>query len=287
MKVGELGFRGARPLQILKKQPKMKKLNSKIFEGRVLHQRLKPQKHRLTYKVFNLLIDLEELPRLSKKMTLFSHNSLNLFSFWDKDHGLGLDKPLISYIRETLIKSGLDCQDGPVRLLCYPRLFGYAFNPLSVYYCYDNLEVLKAVIYEVSNTFGERHSYLIKINSNTDKTMYHSCKKNFYVSPFLGMDAVYHFSITPPSKALTILIDERDQNGSILKASFSGRALFFNDGTLAKMFFKYPLMSFKVIAGIHWEAFKLWKKGLDIIARPSPPQTPITYVNSHPTEKKL
>jgi len=117
--------------------------------------------------------------------------------------------------------------------------------------------------------------------------MYHSCKKDFYVSPFLDMDAVYHFSITPPSKTLTILIDEHDQNGSILKAIFSGRALFLNNETLAKMFFKYPLMSLKVIAGIHWEALKLWKKGLNIIARPSPPQTPITYVNSHPAEKKL
>ena len=180
----------------------------------------------------------------------------------------------------------LDCQNGPVRLLCYPRLFGYVFNPLSVYYCYDQSETLKAVIYEVSNTFGERHSYLIKIGSDSDKTMYHSCKKHFYVSPFLDMDAIYHFSLTPPLKVLNILIDEQDQNGSILKASFTGRSLSLNNRSLVKMFFKYPLMSLKVIAGIHWEALKLWKKGLNIIARPLPPQTPITYVNSHPAEKK-
>ena len=265
----------------------MEKFKSKIFEGRVLHQRLKPRKHRLIYNVFNLLIDLEELPNLSKHLILFSHNRLNFFSFWDKDHGLGQDRPLISYVREVLIKAGLDCQNGPVRLLCYPRLFGYVFNPLSVYYCYDQSDTLKAVIYEVSNTFGERHSYLIKIDSGTDKTMHHSCRKNFYVSPFLDMDAIYHFSITPPSKVLTIFIDEQDQNGSILKASFTGRSIFFNDKSLIKMFFKYPLMSLKVMVGIHWEALKLWKKGLNIIARPLPPQTPITYVNSHSAEKKL
>ena len=264
----------------------MKKFKSKIFEGQVVHQRLKPRKHRLIYNVFNLLIDLEELPILSKKLTFFSHNRLILLSFWDKDHGLGQDRSLISYIREVLIKAGLDCQNGPVRLLCYPRLFGYVFNPLSVYYCYNQYETLKAVIYEVSNTFGERHSYLIKIDSAKDKTMYHSCKKNFYVSPFLGMDAMYYFSITPPSKTLTILIDEQDESGSILKASYTGRSLFLNDKSLVKMFFKYPLMSFKVMVGIHWEALKLWKKGLNIIARPLPPQTPITYVNSYPTEKK-
>jgi len=265
----------------------MEIFKSKIFVGRVLHQRLRPQKHRLVYSVFNLLIDLEELPKLSKQLILFSHNRLNFFSFWDKDHALGQDRPLISYVREVLIKAGLDCKNGPVRLLCYPRLFGYVFNPLSIYYCYDKSETLKAVIYEVSNTFGERHSYLIKIDSATDKTMYHSCKKGFYVSPFLDMDNMYYFSITPPSKVLTILIDEQDQNGSILKASFTGRSLFINDKSLAKMIFKYPLMSLKVIVGIHWEGLKLWKKGLDIIARPLPPKTPITYVNLHPTEKKL
>ena len=118
----------------------MGKFKSTIFEGRVLHQRLRPQKHRLIYNVFNLLIDLEELPSLSKQMTLFSHNKLNFFSFWDKDHGLGQDRPLISYVREVLIKAGLDCQNGPVKLLCYPRLFGYVFNPLSVYYCYNQYE---------------------------------------------------------------------------------------------------------------------------------------------------
>ncbi len=265
----------------------MEKLKSTIFEGRVLHRRSRPKKHRLVYNVFNLLVDLEELPILAKRMTLFSHNKFNLFSFWDKDHGLGQDRPLISYIREVLINAGLDCQNGPVRLLCYPRLFGYVFNPLSVYYCYDQAETLKAVIYEVSNTFGERHSYLIKIDTTTDKIMYHSCKKDFYVSPFLDMNAIYYFSITPPSKVLTIHIDEQDKNGSILKASFTGRSLFFNDKSLVKLFLRYPLMSLKVVAGIHWEALKLWKKGLNIISRPLPPKTPITYVNFHPTEKQL
>jgi len=231
-----------------------------------------------------MLVDLDELPSLHKELTFFSHNRFNLFSFWDKDYGGGIDTPLAQYSRNTLREAGLDLADGSVKLLCYPRLFGYAFNPLSVYYCYNPADELKAIIYEVSNTFGERHSYLIKVDQDGNRPVRHSCKKDFYVSPFMDMDATYHFRITPPTNRVTVFIDQHDGEGSLLKACFSGHSKALSDKFLMSLLLRYPLMSVKVIGGIHWEALKLWRKGLKIFARPAPPENPITYVNTRSLE---
>jgi len=257
---------------------------SRVFEGRVFHQRLRPRKHRLSYRVFSMLVDLDELPSLHKRLAFFSHNRFNFFSFWDKDYGCEQDTSLAQYVRNTLSSADLELTGGKVQLLCYPRLFGYAFNPLSVYYCFDRVDKLKAILYEVSNTFGERHSYLIKVDQDGNRPVRHSCKKDFYVSPFMDMDATYHFRITPPSDRLTVFIDQHDGEGSLLKASFSGRATELSDKGLISLLLRYPLMSVKVIGGIHWEALKLWRKGLKVVARPAPPENSITYVNPHPLE---
>ena len=262
----------------------MEEFRSSVFEGRVFHQRLRPCKHRLSYRVFSMMVDLDELPRLNHQLKFFSHNRFNLFSFWDKDYGCGGDASLAQYARNTLSEAGLDLANGSVKLLCYPRLFGYAFNPLSVYYCYDPADALKAIIYEVSNTFDERHSYLIKVDEDGGRPVRHSCKKDFYVSPFMDMDATYHFRITPPSDRLTVFIDQHDGKGSLLKASFSGHSKALSDKFLMSLLLRYPLMSVKVIGGIHWEALKLWRKGLKIFARPAPPKSPITYVNTRSLE---
>jgi DUF1365 family protein len=262
----------------------MEEFRSSVFEGRVFHQRLRPCKHRLSYRVFSMLVDLDELPRLHHQLKFFSHNRFNLFSFWDKDYGCGGDASLAQYARNTLSEAGLDLANGSVKLLCYPRLFGYAFNPLSVYYCYDPADALKAIIYEVSNTFGERHSYLIKVDEDGGRPVRHSCKKDFYVSPFMDMDATYHFRITPPSDRLTVFIDQHDDTGLLLKASFSGHSKVLSDKLLMSLLLRYPLMSVKIIGGIHWEALKLWRKGLKIFARPAPPKSPITYVNTRSLE---
>jgi uncharacterized protein len=262
----------------------MEKFQTTVFEGRVFHQRLRPRKHRLSYRVFSMLVDLDELPSLHRHLKLFSRNRFNLFSFWDKDYGSGRDTSLAQYVRNTVREAGLDLADGSVKLLCYPRLFGYAFNPLSVYYCYDPAGELKVIIYEVSNTFGERHSYLIKVDQDGNRPVRHSCKKDFYVSPFMDMDATYHFRITRPTDRVTVFIDQHDGEGSLLKASFSGHSKALSDKFLMSLILRYPLMSVKVIGGIHWEALKLWRKGLKIISRPAPPENPITYINTRSLE---
>ena len=262
----------------------MESLQSSVYEGRVFHQRLRPRKHRLSYRVFSLLVDLDEVSSLHKRLAFFSHNRFNLFSFWDKDYGSGQDTSLAQYARNTLAEAGLDLTGGSIKLLCYPRLFGYAFNPLSVYYCYSSDHELKAIIYEVSNTFDERHSYLIMVDQDGAQSVRHSCKKDFYVSPFMDMDATYHFRISRPSDRLTVFIDQHDKEGSLLKASFSGRSKPLSDKLLISLLLRYPLMSVKVIGGIHWEALKLWRKGLKVFDRPAPPKNAITYVNTRSLE---
>jgi DUF1365 family protein len=116
--------------------------------------------------------------------------------------------------------------------------------------------------------------------------MHHSCKKKFYVSPFMDMDATYHFHITSPADCLTVFIDQHDDKGSLLKASFSGHSKALSDKSLMSLLLRYPLMSVKVIGGIHWEALNLWRKGLKIFTRPAPPENPITYVNTHSLKTK-
>jgi uncharacterized protein len=269
-----------------RKWPEVLNFRSHIFEGRVFHQRLRPRKHRLSYQVFSMLIDLDELPLLHNQLKFFSHNQFNLFSFWDKDYGSGIGGSLDKYARKILSDHGRNLTNGSIKLLCYPRLFGYAFNPLSVYYCYDSSGTLKVIICEVSNTFNERHSYLINIDQSGGKRVHHSCKKMFYVSPFMDMDSTYHLHITSPSDRLTVFIDQHDDKGSLLKASFTGYSKILSDKSLILLLLKYPLMTVKVIGGIHWEALKLWRKGLKVFTRPRPPDNPITLVHKDSLKTK-
>ncbi|MDV7341269.1 DUF1365 domain-containing protein [Terasakiella sp. A23] len=251
---------------------------SRIYEGRVFHQRTRPKKHRLAYRVFSFLFDIDELPNISKTHRFFSHNKFNLFSFWDRDHGPSEGRPLRPYVENILASAEIETDNGPIRLLCYPRLFGYVFNPLSVYYCYDRSETLRAIIYEVSNTFGERHSYVIEVGSDSTKIIHQRCDKEFYVSPFMEMDCSYHFSMRPPADDITVMINQTDAEGTILKACFSGAKTDMTDRTLLGLLARYPLMTLKVMVGIHWEALKLWRKGLKLVQRPDAPESPVTYV---------
>ncbi|MEG3619636.1 DUF1365 domain-containing protein [Magnetovibrio sp. PR-2] len=264
----------------------MKAFRSRLYEGRVFHQRYRPRKHRLSYRVFSILVDLDELEELDRAHWMFGYNRFSLLSFWDKDYGPGQNRPLIDYVHATLKAAGIDLDRGRVTMLCYPRLFGYAFNPLSVYYCYDAQEQLKVMLYEVSNTFGERHTYLIEVEDDGSKTVRQSCCKEFYVSPFMDMSGEYRFRLSQPSDNITVLIDQCDADGVMLKASFTGQALDVSDRALATLVLKYPFMTLKVMAGIHWEALKLWRKGLKLFDRPAPPLSPITHVQSKSMESE-
>jgi hypothetical protein len=232
----------------------------------------------MAYRVFGMLLDLDELPALGRTLRLFSHNRFNLFSFLDRDHGAGDGRPLREWVAATLTEAGLHSEIGPIRVLCYPRILGYVFNPLSVYFCHRPDETLVAIICEVNNTFGQRHSYLMPVENSAAGIVRHSCPKAFYVSPFIAMDAEYHFRIRPPAERAVVAIDETDAQGRLLFASFAARRRSLDDQSLAAVFLRYPLMTLKVIAGIHWEALRLWRKGIPLVRRPAPPTHPVTVL---------
>ncbi len=252
--------------------------SSCLYFGKVMHKRLRPFVHRFDYRVFNLLVDLDELPALPRRLRLFSHNRFNLFSLMDRDHGPRDGSPLRPWIERHLAAAGIDIAGGPVRLLCFPRVLGYVFNPLSIWFCYHPHLGLRAILYEVRNTFGEKHGYLIPVafGRAADAPIAQSCDKGFYVSPFLPMEGGYRFRLREPGERLSILIRQHDSEGEILLASLAGRRAALDAGSLAKAALAFPLLTLKVIGAIHWQALKLWLKGARLHRRPPPPREEVS-----------
>ncbi|WGD29315.1 DUF1365 family protein [Ancylobacter sp. WKF20] len=246
---------------------------SALYAGAVIHARLRPRKHRLRYRLFSLLVDLDELPALDKRLRLFAHNRFNLFSLHDADYGRGDGTPLKAYAEEVMRQAGLAPDGGAIRLLTMPRLFGYAFNPLSIYFCHRADGTLAALLYEVNNTFGQRHSYFIPVapGEGTGGMVRQSAAKCFYVSPFMDMGLDYAFRVEPPGEAFTVAITAHDHEGPVLVAAHRAHRRPLTDGTLARALFSYPLLTLKVMAGIHWEALFIWAKGIGLRRRPPPP----------------
>lgn len=239
---------------------------SALYHGTVIHRRFSPKAHVLRYRVFSLLADLDELPRLSRTLRLFGYNRRAVLSLHDRDHGPGDGTPLKDWVTRELAAAGIKA-GGPIRLLCYPRLWGYTFNPLSVFWCHRPDGTLAAVLHEVSNTFGERHCYLAAVDAadGDAKLVRQTAAKDFHVSPFLPMDMTYHFSLRPPAEKVAVAIDETDTAGErVLHASFGGNRRALSDAEILRSVVRHPLMTVKVIAGIHWEALHLWRKGLTV-----------------------
>ena len=233
-------------------------MNSCIYNGVVTHKRFKPVKHFLKYKTFSFFIDLDEIEKLDKDNIIFSFNRFNVFSFYNKDHGDRDGKSLKVWVIDNLRKFNINEKINKIKLLCYPRIFGYVFNPLSIFYCYQDGE-LKVVFYEVKNTFNEQHTYIFKVKDSNVVT--HKCKKKFYVSPFMNMDTYYNFRLLNPKEKLSVSIKQTDKKDTILTAVQTGERKDFNLKQLVFNFFRYPLMTIKIISAIHFEALLLWKKG--------------------------
>ena len=255
----------------------MSKSSSRAYVGTVVHKRLIPRRHAFRYHVFALCLDVDEIDALSARLRLFSRNRWNIMSFFDRDFGSRGQTTVASFARALLIDAGLGHAGTRIELLCYPRLLGFAFNPLSVYFCYETEGRLSALIYEVSNTFGQRHIYLIPVEGRGPIAQ--TCDKTFYVSPFMDMDLTYAFRIRPPGDAVSIIVDVHDSEGHVMGAAFSGIRRELTDRSLLHAWLSHPLMTLGVMAAIHWEAFKIWRKGGRLRARPPPPATSVTFVH--------
>lgn len=247
---------------------------SALYFGTVGHERMRPRRHRLRYRVFSLLLDLDELPELDRRLRLFGYNRWAPLSFHDSDHGPTRGGSLRPWAEARMREAGVKPDGGPIRLLCYPRILGYVFNPLSVYFCYRRDGALTAVLYEVCNTYSERHTYVIPVAGDGRAVIRQRCAKSLYVSPFIAMEADYHFRIVPPGDGINIVIREEDADGLLLAAFFKGARRPLTDGALARALLRFPLMTLKVIAAIHWQAVLMWAKGFRVF-RHSPASRPV------------
>ncbi len=254
----------------------MTERRSCLYVGTVTHRRHRPRRHDLGYGVYALYLDLDELPGLECR--LFGHNRFGLLSLLDRDHGDGRGGDLKAWALAQLARAGIGTDGVRVGLLCYPRVLGYVFNPLSVYYFEDQAGRILAVLYEVNNTFGQRHGYLIPLAAPVagDGAVEQHCAKSFYVSPFIAVSGQYRFRWRRPGERYALAIEQGDEDGPLLSAAFAARRLPLDDRHVLSVFLRHPLVTLKVIGAIHWEALKLWSKGIGLQPRPEPPIEPVS-----------
>ena len=245
-----------------------------LYIGDVMHARMKPVAHRFTYRVFSMLLDTDRLDDAGAQSPFFSIGKFNLVSFNPADHGPRDGSSLGDYARDILAKAGVDTAGARVMILAYPRILGYSFNPLTTFFVYGRDHALLGVLYEVRNTFGEWHTYVapVKPGELTSAGLRQERDKIFYVSPFNGLAMRYLFRLKPPSESLTLRILETDEEGPILAATFAGARADLTTRTLLGTCLSLPLMTLKVILGIHWEALRLYIKGMRLVPRPKPPE---------------
>jgi DUF1365 family protein len=242
-----------------------------------MHHRLRPRVHRLRYRMFTMLLDLDEIDALAAGLRLFSRGRFNLTAFHDRDHGDGSTRPLRAQAEAILAQAGL-AHGGPIRILTMPRILGFAFNPLTVWFCHDRAGELTALIYEVNNTFGERHSYLLPVADGEGDDVRQSATKRFHVSPFLPMAMTYSFRVRPPGAALAIAIAADDADGPVLFAVHRAQRRDLTDAALISALATHPLLTVKVVCGIAWEALRLWLKRVPVHHHPGvAPAGPVTF----------
>ncbi|NPV23174.1 DUF1365 domain-containing protein [Bradyrhizobium aeschynomenes] len=249
-----------------------------LYVGEVMHARMRPTTHRFQYRVMSLLVDLGRLDEADRQSVLFGINRRALYSFHERDHGRRDGSSLLVYAQHCAAEHGIDLAGGRVLLLCYPRLLGYVFNPLSVYFCYRSEGTLALMIYEVRNTFGEIKPYVLPVKPGefTDAGLRQEQDKTFYVSPFIDMAMRYHFRVTPPGDNVKLRILETSGDGPLLAATFFGRRRALTSRSLLAVFASLPLVTLKIFGAIHWEALRLWTKGVRLVPRGEPAASPGT-----------
>jgi uncharacterized protein len=247
-----------------------------LVDARVFHARLRPKKNSFRYRALYLLVDAETLS-LPSRHGLFAIDKSSLFSLRTADYGDGTVPPA-RWIRDVLDRWDMTEADGAVRLMTMPRIFGYAFNPVNFWLCFDRSEGLRAVLAEVSNTFGERHSYLCahedhRVMATNDEL---KARKVFHVSPFLQVRGEYSFRFTAAAGRIAVAIAHSDEDGLLLNTSVGGLVAPLTSWRLLAALLTNPLYPLKVIGLIHYQALRLFLKGVRNFRKPEPPTATIS-----------
>ena len=245
-----------------------------LYRGEVVHRRLRPVRHELRYRVFNLLADVDKLEETAGRLRWFSYNRFNLFSIMDRNHGPGDGTPVREHAWKLVRSAEGGDQVKRIFMFCYPSVLGYVFNPLTVYYGLDADDQLRMMIYEVNNTFGGRHSYVVPVGEELAQ----KAPKQFFVSPFNAVEGNYTFHFTPPEEKMALGVALSVEDQPVLNAYVSGQRLKLTDGALLKSFLGVPFLTIKVIGAIHLQALRLWWKGLGLKRRPVAPNHRVDFL---------
>jgi DUF1365 family protein len=231
-----------------------------------MHHRLGPKQHRFHYDIFLFYLDLDEIDGLAKRLKCMGRNRRNLFNFRDKDHMQfpGADpKPIRGQLTDYLLTQGVHLGQGRVQLLTNLCTLGYQFNPVSLYFCFDENDRPLCSVVEVGNTFREMKLYFLGADRRIGNVFRSSIPKYFYVSPFIDMDTSFDFDLAIPDEKLRIKIDDYDKDGNrFFISTLTGTRKLLTDANLLIYFFSFPLITLKVIGLIHWQALRLWIKRL-------------------------
>jgi uncharacterized protein len=245
------------------------------YDAMTAHVRLAPYTRRFAYKLAQIFIDVDAPEAAAHGLKFFAVNRPALFSFYTRDHGDRSGAPLRAWVEQALASIDVHLEGGAIRLLTFPRILGFVFNPISVFFGYGPDGRLKGVVYEVNNTFGETHAYVALADPNADVHA-HAAPKRFHVSPFMDVVGAYQFRISPPSDTFYLFIENRVDGARTHLASLLGRRVAMSDRWLMGVFLRMPLMTLGVVAGIHWEALWIWLRGGRYHDKPALPLGPTT-----------
>ena len=250
-----------------------------LYAGEVIHQRFAPKPHRLAYHIFQVLLDLDRVDEDVKATRLLSRNRFNLFGFYDRDHGPD-QADRAGSLRDRMVAMLKDrdawAAGDRIFLLTMPRVLGFVFNPISLYFVVAPDNRVRTVVYEVNNTFGDRHSYVMPVQ-DAGRTIHQHSGKRLHVSPFMETRGhSYDFDLIAPAETFVLKIDLKNGDQKMLFAGFTARRQALTDKTLWRLFLGLPLMTVKVVAGIHWEALKIALKGIGLKPKPPTPKSGIS-----------
>ncbi|MBS1953193.1 MAG: DUF1365 domain-containing protein [Cyanobacteria bacterium SZAS-4] len=259
----------------------MNNLTSCLYESKITHQRLHPKRHRVKHSMFSFYLDLDELQQITKHSRLLAVNNFALYALFDRDHfdegNTSLKQKVIDHVESIHPR----LQITHVHVLTSLRFLNYVFNPITVFFCFDDAMKIKCAVAEVGNTFGEKKPYLIL--SDGSSKLKDKQKKNFYISPFISLDADVVFDIDIPNQKLTFNIDTVENGQTVLAANMHGTKCELTDKNLLALTFKYPFVTFFVVGAIHFHALILWLKRVPFITKEANRHQQTGILRPHPS----